>query len=382
MFVPLKQLWIALATWLTVASAASAGFVVTDLGVLPGGSSSQASAINATGLVAGTADVGGFQSHAILGGTSSPIDLGTLSGGNYSAGFGINRAGNVAGDSEIRINGVIQTHAFRSQGAGALLDMGTMAGYVGSAARGLNDSGHIAGWNTTANGTTQAVIGYAPQTFATVGSLGGVNSKAFAINNSDVVAGEADTGTGFTHAFRATASSSVDLGTLPGSTGSSGRGINGNNDVVGFTTGSISHAFLSPGAGGPMVDLGILPFGSSSEAWGINDLTQVVGQVDFGAGASSAFLWLADTHTMYDLNSLISPTSDWQLLAATSINNNSQITGYGTIGGEIHGFILTPIPDQPIYSPPTVPEPASVLLLGIGITSAALYRWRRGLRGC
>jgi hypothetical protein len=108
----------------------------------------------------------------------------------------------------------------------------------------------------------------------------------------------------------------------------------------------------------------------------------VVGQVDFGAGSSSAFLWLATTHTMYDLNSLIAPTSDWQLIAATSINNNSQITGYGTINGQVHGFVLTPIPDQPIYDPPTVPEPTSAVLLLVGITSVAVCGWGRRARRC
>ena len=45
---------------------------------------------------------------------------------------------------------------------------------------------------------------------------------------------------------------------------------------------------------------------------------------------------------MKDLNNLIPPNSGWVLVLANSINNSGQITGYGTINGENHAFLLTP----------------------------------------
>ena len=46
---------------------------------------------------------------------------------------------------------------------------------------------------------------------------------------------------------------------------------------------------------------------------------------------------------MKDLNKLIPAGSGWVLLQAFGINNSGQIVGTGTIHGEEHGFLLTPV---------------------------------------
>ena len=71
---------------------------------------------------------------------------------------------------------------------------------------------------------------------------------------------------------------------------------------------------------------------------------------------------------MQDLNNLIDRTLGWTLTDATGINESGQIVGYGTIasGGPIHAFLLTPIP-----------EPSTLVLLGIGAMSLLAYAWRR-----
>jgi len=46
---------------------------------------------------------------------------------------------------------------------------------------------------------------------------------------------------------------------------------------------------------------------------------------------------------MQDLNNLIPPNSGWSLSVAYAINKSGQITGQGTINGEQHGFLLTPV---------------------------------------
>jgi probable HAF family extracellular repeat protein len=83
--------------------------------------------------------------------------------------------------------------------------------------------------------------------------------------------------------------------------------------------------------------LGTLPGGGWSTAFAMNDDGEVVGWSGY-----TAFLW---THKkgMQDLNSLIPGNSGWSLSIATSINLRGQITGQGTINGEQHGFLLTPL---------------------------------------
>jgi hypothetical protein len=67
---------------------------------------------------------------------------------------------------------------------------------------------------------------------------------------------------------------------------------------------------------------------------------------------------------MQDLNNLIDSASGWVLSRASGINAFGQIVGQGTIGGNTHAFLLTP-----------VPEPSSLFLLGIAFILA--FAWRR-----
>ena len=68
---------------------------------------------------------------------------------------------------------------------------------------------------------------------------------------------------------------------------------------------------------------------------------------------------------MQDLNSLIDPSSGWQLLNAEDINDSGVIVGWGTDpSGYYEAFELTPIP-----------EPATLGLLALG--GVAMLRRRR-----
>jgi probable HAF family extracellular repeat protein len=46
---------------------------------------------------------------------------------------------------------------------------------------------------------------------------------------------------------------------------------------------------------------------------------------------------------MTDLNTLILSDSPWYLLEATSINDAGEIVGWGTINGNVHAFLATPV---------------------------------------
>jgi len=131
-----------------------------------------------------------------------------------------------------------------------------------------------------------------------LGTLGGSWSIAYAINDQNQIAGQAYTrGNRAAHAFRLSDGQMVDLGSLGGSS-SWGLAINNSGTVVGYATTRANeyHAFVS-----------------------------------------------ADGGRMQDLNRLIPPNTGWVLGEAHGINDVGQIAGSGTIRGQQHAFLLTPV---------------------------------------
>ena len=87
--------------------------------------------------------------------------------------------------------------------------------------------------------------------------------------------------------------------------------------------------------------LGTLPGHTNSAAQAVNVQDQVVGYSALFFTGPYPFLWTKATG-MLNLNILIDSSSGWQLIDATGINANGQITGWGIFKGENHGFVLTP----------------------------------------
>lgn len=180
--------------------------------------------------------------------------------------------------------------------AGVLTDLGTLGGDH-SAAYDINEQGWIIGTSFVPGSLRPRAALWIDGAASTLGTLGGESSQAMAINDLNNVTGVADTAAGFPHAFlyELTADGSVvtrtDLGTL--------------------------------GA-------------DASYGYGLNNAGHVVGTSD-----ARAFIWRDGTMT--DLNAMIDPAGNWQLIAAAGINDDGQIVGWGVHDGlTFRAFLLTP----------------------------------------
>jgi probable HAF family extracellular repeat protein len=108
-----------------------------------------------------------------------------------------------------------------------------------------------------------------------------------------------------------------------------------------------------------VIDLGVMGISATgdteSSAKAINDLGQVVGHSTTAASAyTHGFLWedtndngASDPGEMVDLNTLLPPNSGWEIFAASGINNQGQIAGWGIFSsGETArrgAFVMTPL---------------------------------------
>jgi probable HAF family extracellular repeat protein len=145
------------------------------------------------------------------------------------------------------------------------------------------------------------------------------------------------TGSSAGHAFFYNNGTMTDLGTLPGGTSSAGAAINNFNEIAGFssTASGVQDAVVFDR--GSILDIGALN-GQNSVGLAINNKGIVVGE-----GAADAFIWSGLGQPLTDLNTLINPSSGWHLSEATGINDAGQITGTGSINGQTHAFLLTPV---------------------------------------
>lgn len=282
-----------------------------------GGLSSNANGINASGQIAGKADLKGDQiSHAVLWGKKGIADPGTLGGDNSEA-IAINDKHQIVGDSEITPGSPILHSFFLAKDK--MTDLKT---------------------------------------------LGGNDSIAFSLNQREQVTGQSDITTVPDpffkippyHAFLWEDGLLEDLGGVLGGKFSYGNRINNRGEIVGsadLAGDQTAHAYIW--TGGVVKDLGTLPRDGSSGAFAINDQGQAVGisglpVVFAGFPPVSSFLCpchavLWENGDIVDLNTRIPANSTWTLFIATGINDRGQIVGQGqpSNNANFHAFLLTPI---------------------------------------
>jgi probable HAF family extracellular repeat protein len=369
--------------------------VLTDLGTLPGGASSQAEWINSAGLIAGIAQNGqtdplipGFpEFRAVLWQNGSITDLGTLDGGYESLAFGMNDSGDIVGPA---LNTVpddfclfapglctTQTRAVLWQ-KGAIQDLGTLGG-PDALAFFINQRSQVAGYsyvNSTPNSASDMCGANIPTAdpflwdrkrgMVDLGTLGGTCGFPKALNNRGQVVGLSDMPGDLTfHPFLWTEPGPIqDLGTLGGNNGFA-QWINDRGDIVGDAdlpgpAPQNHHAVLWRKNGAERIDLGVLPGYSCSRAFSVNSRGQVVGSLtnsdlcpnldpSLNYVSGHAFLW-ENGGPIVDLNSLIPPGSSLDLAIPYGINDSGEIVGSGLPPGcapqdnQIcgHAFLLIP----------------------------------------
>jgi probable HAF family extracellular repeat protein len=346
---------VALWVWVfsILASAASAQtYTIIDLGVLHGDSASASIGINSVGQIVGCSDTsttyypcsGLEPGHAFLWNSKTGMkDLGKLHGDESSAGGGINDSGEVVGYS---VNAQSVYHAFRWTKKTGMIALPKLPGGTTNAAAAINPAGIIVGGSDfkNSNGNWDAVLWAADGKITDIGTLLGAQfSQGVGINSNNEVCGISNFSAGGVAAFVWTEAHGIKVlnGFVKGGA-TVAFAINDSGVIVGNASTSTGqrHPVLWNSTG-RIRDLGLLSGGYGGTAFGMNDLDQVVGYSTTSSNGTHAFIWSKKTG-IQDLNDLIPANSGWVLVWGSAINNVGQVTGWGTINGENHAYLLTP----------------------------------------
>jgi probable HAF family extracellular repeat protein len=355
--------------------------VLTDLGTLPGVNlSSGATWVSANGNIGGVSENGRIdpllgvpEIRAILWNKEGRmIDLGTLEGGHESFTTAVNDRGQAAGFSlntvpdpfsmqACAIYGTCEPNFTQTRGFiwedGVNQDLGTLGG-PDAFPEAMNDHAQIIGWSYTSS-TPNASGGFAcPAGVPTqdpffwdkgemvdIGTFGGTCGQAIFINNRGQVVGTSNlAGNQTIHAFLWDRGALLDLGTLGGANAEA-EWISDSGLIVGSADVSMQntnhHAFLWKN--GAMTDLGALDPWPCSTALSVNSRGQVIGDTGIcGVGGGPNF-YSEDGRPMVDINTLVLPGSDLQIIELFSINERGEIAGAGVLpNGDVHAILLVP----------------------------------------
>lgn len=340
---------------------------ITDLGVLPGGASSDTSWISPNGMISGESQngfidplTGGWTLHGVLWKQGKMIDLGTLDGGGLSLSAAVNSSGEVVGLSLNAIQdpysvfGFYQTRAYRWKN-GVMQDLGTLGGPDALAVR-INERGQIAGTsylNFDPSPACQLFTGGFQLTTGAflwengkmidLGTLGGTCTTVSDLNNRGQVVGTSLlAGEQAQHAFLWSNGKLTDLG-ITGGNFAGPLSVNDAADVVGWQTlpgDLIFHATLW--TDGQIVDLGALNQDGCSLANNVNLQGQVVGISGncFFEEPTLRAVISEKGQPVVDLNILIPPNSGVELRNATMINDRGEIVAIGWFPDGDHAPVL------------------------------------------
>ena len=346
-------------------------YTITDLGTLPGATSSEGTGINDSGQIVGNSGV-----HPFLYSNGIMRNLGPdyfPQGTNYTAeATSINDWGEVTGDAD---NPLDRRSAFVFSNGQVQYVPLAGTGFQYSWARDINDADQVVGYTefSTSAYITQFAFLYENGTRYQLQNKTGPDGRyAWGINDAGQIVGQLTNGHSFIYTPSGTEAPGVlsdatvqDLGTLPGDADSTGYRINNAGQVIGWddTPGGGTRGFLY--SGGVMEDLGFLPYG-------INNAGQVVG---FNFALQRPVIYSDGTTT--DLNTAIPAGTPWHLISAGGINNRGQIVCTASADGlaTTHAVLLTPgqepLPDfaAAFTAAPEKPQAGDTLSPSLAITN-------------
>ncbi len=311
------------------ASAATKEYSYVDLGTL-GGTFSEAYNVNRFGQVVGCSTTASSEvERPFLWSNGVMTDLGVLPGATSSCAVDINDAGQVVGYGRMPYGGndFYGAHAFLWQN-GVMIDLGSLRpGDHWVTAEAINNLGQVVGYSKPSQdeGEAHAFL-WQNGTMTDLGSLGGAGAVAYDINDSGQVVGGSQTSSGESHAFLWQNGTMIDLGTLGGDL-SYARAINKHGEVIGYSHDAYDFYTYFLWRKGVMTDLGF-----QVEVVDINDQGQMVGAEDQG--------WRTYVLGKHG-GTLPGPEGD-AFGMAWAINNKGLVVGWAdNSSGEIHATLWT-----------------------------------------
>jgi probable HAF family extracellular repeat protein len=338
---------------------------LTDLELLPGGANGQTGTIVGSGLVTGWSENGLLDpltglpvGRAVVWTQGGKIiDLGAVPGGIQSLATAVNNRGQVVGFSDNAIPDAFslagvrnQTRAFLWQN-GVIRDLGTLGG-PDALAFYINDHGQVAGMsypNSNPGGdpncpplTTHPFF-WENGKMVDIGTLGGTCATPNWMNDLGQVVGSSDyAGDQSSSAFLWDKAAGLkDLGLLPGGLFGGANWINDAGEIVGGSDAtSFFHAVLWKS--GSIIDLGTVYGETCTDAFSINSQGQIVGFASADCNVEDhAILW--EKGSIVDVNALVSPASTLTVANAFDINDRGEVAGYAPLpNGDVHAVLLIP----------------------------------------
>lgn len=344
------------------------------MGVLPGFTVSQATSISSSGVVTGYSSTPGFQlvgdgaagssqgwiyakgvltalpptgqtgtipisinaSGQVVGftGSTAPSSYSAFlyQNGAYTQPLGVPQVSfpvaiNDAGQIAIMLNPTTADESVEVWNNGPTTALAMPPGGTFALAYGMSANGQVAGsvaFGLNPGHIDQPAVWTANGQYTTFSLAAGVTQElAFGVNNAGQAVGLiADPSAEAYEAALFENGTSMELGKFDGNLYNVGRAINASGWIVGYGAEDIDE------------DLGNNVLGLSSEA----------GYYVVAPGSGRAFLWI--NGSFYDLLSLVTDSSGWELDFAYSINDAGQIVGTGFHNGVQTGFLLTPVKQE------------------------------------